>query len=58
MRAHLNVNTVATATTGLAAKSIGGTTIHKFTTVGDGSLSGEEYGALLSQRPSEREAIR
>ena len=49
---------VLTATTGLAAASIDGATIHKFRGVGAGTLSGVQYGQQVLLRPKQRDIIR
>ena len=47
-----------TATTGLAAASIDGATIHKFSGVGAGTLDAVQYGQQVLLRPKQRDIIR
>ena len=49
---------VLTATTGLAAASIDGATIHKFSGVGAGTLDAVQYGQQVLLRPKQRDIIR
>ena len=49
---------VLTATTGLAAASIDGATIYKYSGVCAGTLSGVQYGQQVLLRPKQRDIIR
>lgn len=52
------VRCAKTASTGLAARHIDGTTIHRLTGIGDGRFTANEYAEWVLQTPAKLEQLR